>query len=190
MFVIIAATNIKCQVYKCQIYKCQVYKCQVYKCQVYKCQVYKCQVYKCQVYKCQVYKCQVYKCQAYKCQAYKCQAYKCQVYKCQVYKCQVNDRVRLKNGASTVSYKMVNRDTSLNARTIDASVGNKWKWDWLLVRDKGPHKGFLSDYILKMDLAGYAYCTHCDNQISYASGANGNCKTMQKKPKPPKHKGH
>jgi hypothetical protein len=47
-------------------------------------------------------------------------------------------------------------------------VKNKFSWKWL--EDKDDHGDFLSDYVRKIDLAGFAVCQWCKNgKIKYGA---------------------
>ena len=52
--------------------------------------------------------------------------------------------------------------------SIDRHVRNKFRWDWLTEKD---HQGdFLSDYIWKSTAPGKAFCTYCNDYLSYDKG--------------------
>ena len=58
------------------------------------------------------------------------------------------------------------RDTAVD--TIDFECRNKFRWDWLLLKDdKGD---YFSDYFRKIDRDGFAWCCYCKCAIKYGSG--------------------
>eukprot|EP00111_Clytia_hemisphaerica_P013916 TCONS_00040959-protein len=71
-----------------------------------------------------------------------------------------------------VTYKVLERKGE--QCDLEGTVKNKWRWCWLEERDLGPHKDFLSDYIVKINKPGYAYCTYCKTPISYGSAGKNN----------------
>ena len=58
-----------------------------------------------------------------------------------------------------------------------STIKNKWKWDWLTDKDFGvdihgrPCEHYLSEYIVKINVDGEAFCTWCNMTINY--GSNG-----------------
>ena len=58
-------------------------------------------------------------------------------------------------------------DRSADVRKIDASVRDKFKWEWL--EAKNDSGNFFSDYMQKLNGGGKALCTTCDIVISYGS---------------------
>ena len=64
------------------------------------------------------------------------------------------------------------------------SVKNCWRWDWLASKDK--FKQFLSDYIVKIDVNGQAFCKYCKCTVSYGSG--GKAHIVGHATKHPEHK--
>ena len=43
-------------------------------------------------------------------------------------------------------------------KILDIGIKNKWNWNWLQERDLTERKDFLSDYIVKINKSGVAYC--------------------------------
>ena len=56
-------------------------------------------------------------------------------------------------------------DRSVDIKTIDSSVRNRFKWSWLEERDS--HGDFLSDYVRKIPEPGFSCCLICQNRLNY-----------------------
>ena len=52
-------------------------------------------------------------------------------------------------------------------KTIDKSIKNKFKWEWL--QEKLDGGGYFSDCFRKLRQPGLVYCVTCNDQISYGS---------------------
>ena len=63
-------------------------------------------------------------------------------------------------------------DRNADIKKIDSGIKNRWNWKWLEVRDSNGI--FLSDYIRKLDLPGFARCTICPHDINYGNGGKRN----------------
>ena len=74
-----------------------------------------------------------------------------------------------------IRYKVLGRHSDLDSRTVDASVNNKWKWEWLTEKDK-TGINFLSDYVVKIDKPGAAFCTWCRMVLLYGSSGKNDLK--------------
>ena len=58
-------------------------------------------------------------------------------------------------------------DRTFDLKTIEASVKNKFKWDWL--QQKDGNDDFLSDYVRKIPEPGIAYCLYCHQRFNYGT---------------------
>ena len=58
-------------------------------------------------------------------------------------------------------------DRSADVRKIDATVRDKFRWDWL--ENKDDNGVYYSDYVRKLNCPGKALCTVCNSPISYGS---------------------
>ena len=61
---------------------------------------------------------------------------------------------------NSVTYKIINRIESEDARMIDATCKNKWKWYWLEERDE--NGDYLSSYARKINVSGSTFCIYCN----------------------------
>ena len=52
-------------------------------------------------------------------------------------------------------------------KKIDCGIKNKFQWKW--IENKDQSGTFLSDYFRKIDVAGKARCTVCNQTIKYGS---------------------
>ena len=69
-------------------------------------------------------------------------------------------------------------------KILDIGIKNKWNWNWLQERDLTERKDFLSDYIVKINKSGVAYCLYCNINIMYGSSGKRNlCKHAQRNEK-------
>ena len=64
--------------------------------------------------------------------------------------------------------RFVERDTAVDAVDIDLESKNKFRWDWLLLKDDSGD--FFSDYFRKIEKDGFAWCCFCKCEIKYGSG--------------------
>ena len=63
-------------------------------------------------------------------------------------------------------------------------IKDKWNWNWLQEHDLTERKDFLSDYIVKINKSGVAYCLYCNIDIMYSSSGKINlCKHAQRNEK-------
>ena len=60
--------------------------------------------------------------------------------------------------SNSVSYKIINRSESEDARKIDAACKNKWKWSQL--EEKDVNGDYLSAYHRKINVGGSAFCIY------------------------------
>ena len=54
-------------------------------------------------------------------------------------------------------------------KVVDATVKNKWNWNWLTETNFSEHSDFLSDYIVKINKPGQAYYLYFSVPIVYRS---------------------
>ena len=59
-------------------------------------------------------------------------------------------------------------ETPVEVQEIDAEIRNKFKFEWLSVKDC--NGDFFSDYIRKPKVPGQVFCVHCKYYINYGSG--------------------
>ena len=52
--------------------------------------------------------------------------------------------------SNCVTYTIINRNESKDARKIDATGKNKWKWSWL--EEKDENGDYLSTYVRKINV--------------------------------------
>jgi hypothetical protein len=52
---------------------------------------------------------------------------------------------------------------------VDATVKNRWRWEWL--QDTDTQKHTIGDWCEKIDRAGLAFCRICNLELKY--GSNG-----------------
>ena len=57
--------------------------------------------------------------------------------------------------SNSVTYKIINRSESEDARKIDATFKNKWKWYWL--EEKYENSDYLSSYARKINVSGSTF---------------------------------
>ena len=69
--------------------------------------------------------------------------------------------------SNSVTYKIVNRTESEDARKIDATCKNKWKWSRL--EEKDVNGGYLSAYVRKINVGGSAFCIYCNKTLVYGN---------------------
>ena len=76
-------------------------------------------------------------------------------------------------------------DRGANINEIDATVRNKFRWEWL--SDQDPNGDFYSDYVRKIGKAGYVVCKWCDKQINHGvagkKGLSDHSKSIKHKKK-------
>jgi hypothetical protein len=64
-------------------------------------------------------------------------------------------------------------DRIANIKEVDCGVKNKFSWKWL----EDDHGDFLSEYVRKIDLAGFAVCQWCKNsKIKYGASCKKDLK--------------
>ena len=66
---------------------------------------------------------------------------------------------------NSVTYTIINRNESKDARKIDATCKNKWKCSWL--EEKYEHGKYLSTYVTKINVSGSAFCIYCNKPLVY-----------------------
>ena len=64
---------------------------------------------------------------------------------------------------NSVMYTIINRSESRDARKIDATCKNKWKWSWL--EEKYENGKYLSTYVKKINVSGSAFCIYCNKPL-------------------------
>ena len=75
----------------------------------------------------------------------------------------------------SVRYDVIERCSKISdPKTRDIGVKNKWNWNWLQERDFSENEDFLSDYIVKINKPGAAYCLYCNIDIAYGSSGKRN----------------
>ena len=68
--------------------------------------------------------------------------------------------------SNSVTYKIIYRSKSEDARKIDASCKNKWNWSWL--EEKDEHGDYLSSYVREI-VSGSAFCICCNKPLVYGN---------------------
>ena len=66
---------------------------------------------------------------------------------------------------NSVTYTIINRNESKDARKIDATCKNKRKCSWL--EEKYEHGKYLSTYVTKINVSGSAFCIYCNKPLVY-----------------------
>ena len=67
----------------------------------------------------------------------------------------------------SVKYVVLERHSKeCDPKLVDATVKNKWNWNWLT--------DFLSDYIVKINKPGQAYCLYCSVTTVYSYSGKQN----------------
>ena len=80
----------------------------------------------------------------------------------------------------SVKYSVLQRHSKeCDPKLVDATVKKKWNWNWLTETDFSKHSDFLSDYIVKINKPGQAYCFYCSVPEVYRSLENEVCESMQ-----------
>ena len=75
----------------------------------------------------------------------------------------------------SVRYDVIERCSKISdPKTRDIGVKNKWNRNWLQERDFSENEDFLSDYIVKINKPGAAYCLYCNIDIAYGSSGKRN----------------
>ena len=70
----------------------------------------------------------------------------------------------------SVKYGVLERHSKeCGPKLVNATVRSKWNWNWLTKTDFSEHSNFLSDYIVKINKPGQAYCLYCSVLIVYGS---------------------
>ena len=69
--------------------------------------------------------------------------------------------------SNSVSYKIINRSQSEDARKIDATCKNKWKWSWSEENDQSGD--YLSTYVRKINVNVSAFCIYCNKPLVYGN---------------------
>ena len=67
--------------------------------------------------------------------------------------------------SNSVTYKIINRRESEDARKIDATCKNKWKWSWL--EEKDVNGNYLLAYVRKINVDGLAFCIYYNKTLVY-----------------------
>ena len=65
---------------------------------------------------------------------------------------------------------MINTSESEDAKKIDATCKNKWKWSWL--EDKDENGDYLSSYVTKINVSSSAFCIYCNKTSVYGNTSN------------------
>ena len=58
---------------------------------------------------------------------------------------------------------------SEDARKIDATCKNKWKWSWLKEKDWKRNGDYLSTYERKINVSSSAFCIYCNKPLVYGN---------------------
>ena len=66
----------------------------------------------------------------------------------------------------SVKYGVLDRHSK---KLVNATVNNKQNWNWLTKTDFSEHSDCLSDYIVKINKPGQAYCLYCSVPKVYGS---------------------
>ena len=69
--------------------------------------------------------------------------------------------------SNSITYKIINRSESEDARKIDATCKNKWKCSWL--EEKDVNGDYLSAYVGKITVGGSAFCIYCNKILVYGN---------------------
>ena len=69
--------------------------------------------------------------------------------------------------SNSVTYKIIIRSESEDARKIDATCTNKSKWSCL--EDKDEIGDYLSTYVRKINVSGSAFCIYCSKTLVYGN---------------------
>ena len=70
----------------------------------------------------------------------------------------------------SIKYGVLERHSKeCDPKLVNATVKSKWNWNWLTKTDFSEHSNFLSDYIVKINKPGQAYCLYCSVLIVYGS---------------------
>ena len=81
----------------------------------------------------------------------------------------------------SVKYSVLERHSKeCDPKLVDATVKKKWNWNWLTETDFSKHSDFLSDYIVKINKPGQAYCFYCSIPIVYGSSGKRNLRKHAK----------
>ena len=81
----------------------------------------------------------------------------------------------------SVKYGLLERHSKeCDPKLVDATVKNKWNWNWLNETDFSKHGDFLSDCIVKINKPGQAYCLYCSVPIVYGSSGKRNLRKHAK----------
>ena len=82
---------------------------------------------------------------------------------------------KLKNFVlESVRCNIIERSSELDLKTIDSGIKNRWNWNWLTEIDLSDKGDFLSDYTVKINKPGAAYCLYCSIDIVYGSSGKRN----------------
>ena len=68
-------------------------------------------------------------------------------------------------------------------KLVDATVKNKQNWNWLTETDFSEHSDRLSDYIVKINKPGQAYCLYCSVPKVYGSSGKRSLRKHAKRNK-------
>ena len=71
--------------------------------------------------------------------------------------------------SNSITYKIINRSESEDARKINATFKNKWKWSWLYEGDE--NGDYLSSYVRKTNVSGSEFCIYCNKPLVYGNAS-------------------
>ena len=81
----------------------------------------------------------------------------------------------------SVKYGVLERHSKgCDPKLVDATVKNKWNWNWLTETNFSEHSDFLSDYIVKINKPGQAYYLYFSVPIVYRSSGKRNLRKHAK----------
>ena len=84
----------------------------------------------------------------------------------------------------SVKYSVLERHSKeCDPKLVDATVKKKWNWNWLTETDFSKHSDFLSDYIVKINKPGQAYCLYCSVPKVYGSSGKRSLRKHAKRNK-------
>ena len=84
----------------------------------------------------------------------------------------------------SVKYGVLERHSKeCGPKLVNATVRSKWNWNWLTKTDFSEHSNFLSDYIVKINKPGQAYCLYCSVPKVYGSSGKRSLRKHAKRNK-------
>ena len=84
----------------------------------------------------------------------------------------------------SVKYGVLERHSKeCDPKLVDTTVKNEWNQNWLTETDFSEHSDFLSDYIVKINKPGQAYCLYCSVPKVYGSSGKRSLRKHAKRNK-------